>query len=117
MRIRRDFCRAAALRWMTPFWAALSMRLTALPTASSASSVPRASSAERSEVRSSLRTALLRVRALSFWRLRLIWLLMLAMGLAFLVCVCGVRGWRNGKRSEHTPAPPDSTPPMPPHRG
>src|SRR3954469_24805935 len=65
---------------MTPWAAALSMRFTAARRASAESSAPvsAACTARLTRVLSSERTALLRRRRRSFWRLRLIWLLMFA---------------------------------------
>ena len=70
--------RAAAFLWMTPLLAARSMWDIAVLAAWSAVSVPAALMADLTRVRSSDRTALLRSRRFSFWRLRLIWLAMLA---------------------------------------
>src|SRR2546421_13105600 len=65
---------------MTPWAAALSMRFTAARRASAESSAPvsAACTARLTRVLISERAALLRRRRRSFWRLRLIWLLMLA---------------------------------------
>src|SRR4051794_16910518 len=77
---RRDLRRAAAFLWMTPLVAALSMRFMAMRSASAALSAPASAAATAFlvRVRSSDRTVLLATRRFSFWRLRLIWLLMLA---------------------------------------
>src|SRR5580693_4278289 len=67
---------------MTPLAAALSIRFTARRNASALSSAPlsAALTALFARVLSSARTDLLRRRRFSFWRFRLIWLLMLATG-------------------------------------
>src|SRR3954470_18518666 len=66
---------------MTPWAAALSVRFTAAFRASAESSAPvsAACTARLTRVLNSERAALLRRRRRSFWRLRLIWLLMFAM--------------------------------------
>src|SRR5947208_4860579 len=66
---------------MTPWAAALSMRFTAAFSASAESSAPVSAvwTARFTRVLISERAALLRRRRRSFWRLRLIWLLMFAM--------------------------------------
>src|SRR5277367_5992067 len=81
-RTRRDLWLAAVFLWMTPLAAALSIRFTARRSASALSSAPlsAAPTADFERVRSSARTDLLRRRRFSFWRFRLIWLLMLATG-------------------------------------
>ena len=79
--ISRDFFLAAALGCRTPLLAALSMRLTAKRAASAVSSASpccAVASALRVRVMISERTARLRWRRFSFWRLRFIWLLMFA---------------------------------------
>src|SRR3954469_16065093 len=78
--VSRLFLRAAAFLWMTPLAAALSMRLIARRSASGVFSAPVSAdeTATFTRVFSSERTALLRRRAFSFCRLRLIWLLMFA---------------------------------------
>ena len=79
-RTSRDLWLAAVFLWMTPWAAALSIRFTARRSASALSSAPlsAAVTAVFERVRSSARTDLLRSRRFSFWRFRLIWLLMLA---------------------------------------
>ncbi len=79
-RTSRDLWFAAVFLWMTPRAAALSIRFTARRSAStlSSASLSAAVTADFARVRSSARTDLLRSRRFSFWRLRLIWLLMLA---------------------------------------
>src|ERR1700733_122530 len=81
-RIRRPLRFDAWFLWMTPRAAALSRRLTAKRTASSAVSAPAsvALTADFTRVLISERTALLRRRSFSFCLLRLIWLLILATG-------------------------------------
>src|SRR5205085_9546374 len=80
-RIRRDLRLAAWFLWMMPWAAALSMRFTASRSAAAWSSAPEsaACAARLTRVLTSERTALFRRRRRSFWRLRLIWLLMFAM--------------------------------------
>ena len=79
-RTRRDLWLAAVFLWITPWAAALSIRFTARRSTSTLSSAPvsAAVTADFERVRSSARTDLLRRRRFSFWRFRLIWLLMLA---------------------------------------
>src|SRR6185312_4124103 len=81
-RIRRPLRFDAWFLWMTPRDAALSRRLTAMRRASSEPSAPVsvAVTADLTRVLISDFTALLRSRSFSFWRLRLIWLLILATG-------------------------------------
>ncbi len=77
----RDLRLAAWFLWITPLAAALSIRLHGQPQRLGAvlGARPRwPCTAVLVRVRSSERTALLRRRRRSFWRLRLIWLLMLA---------------------------------------
>src|SRR5580658_4587521 len=90
---------------MTPRAAALSIRLTASRNISTLSSAPfsAAISAFLVRVRSSARTDLLRRRRFSFWRLRLIWLAILATwGSSVLstgVQAAALRGeWRDGRQ-------------------
>ncbi len=76
-----DFRLAAWLAWMTPLLAALSSRRPATRACSCAFAVSPASAASRKRRTAVLRvdfTDLLRSRAASFWRLRLIWDLMFA---------------------------------------
>ncbi len=75
----RLFRRAAVFLWSMPLAAALSIRLMARRSVSSWVSVS-AAIAAFARVLISERTARLRTRRFSFWRLRFIWLLMLAMG-------------------------------------
>jgi hypothetical protein len=79
-RMRRDLRFEAWFLWITPWAAARSMRRTAIRMASAVSSVPAsmALTAVLVRVRISERTDLFLSRRRSFWRLRLIWLLMLA---------------------------------------
>src|SRR5580692_7536807 len=93
-RTRRDLWLAAVFLWMTPLAAALSIRFTARRSASTLSSAPlsAAVTAFLVRVRSSARTDLLRRRSFSFWRFRLIWLLMLATGRSSVLFERG-RGW------------------------
>src|ERR1700733_34962 len=93
-RTSRDLWLAAVFLWITPCEAALSIRFTARRSSSTLSSAPSsaATMAVFERVRISARTDLLRNRRFSFWRFRLIWLLMLA------TCddssVVLERGWR-----------------------
>src|SRR4051812_18063386 len=76
-----DFLLAAWLAWMTPLLAALSRAREAVPRASTAASrlpVSAASRKRRTAVFSEERTLLLRRRAASLVRIRLIWDLMFA---------------------------------------
>ena len=67
------------MAWMTPLVPALSICFMAAAAATSASvPVSAAVRAALTRVRNSERTARLRMRRFSFWRFRLIWLLMLA---------------------------------------
>src|SRR5580704_1977106 len=79
-RTRRDLWLAAVFLWITPWAAALSIRFTARRSTSALSSTPFSAAlmAFLVRVRISARTDLLRSRRFSFWRFRLIWLLMLA---------------------------------------
>src|SRR6266849_3284007 len=79
-RNRRDLRLEAWLLWMIPRAAALSSRLTARRRSSAAVSAPTsaADTAFLMRVLTSDLAALLRTRAISLVRLRLIWLLMLA---------------------------------------
>ena len=96
--MRRLFLRAAAFLWMTPFWAAMSIFLTAARTASSFESSPMVVSAAFIRLFSSLRTALLRSADLALVRIRFFWLLMLATGCALFVGSVCVDRWPDGVR-------------------
>ena len=74
--------RAAAFLWIVPFEAAFASRFCACRDRSPASAAPDSAAvyAAFTRVLSSERTVLFRTRRFSFWRLRLIWLLMLATG-------------------------------------
>ena len=76
--IKRLFLRAAALAWIMPLAAAMSMRLTARRTASSLPSVPIVDSAFLMRVFNSLLTALFRSARLALVMMRFFWLLMFA---------------------------------------
>src|SRR5690242_14155946 len=101
--MRRDLRRAAAFLWMTPLAAAMSMRFTARRVSSSALSAPSATAADAALVRvlSSLRTALLRAAAFRFCLLRLIWLLMLAMGVLLVASDSNPERLPKGAGSRH----------------
>jgi len=76
--MRRLLRRAAVFLWMIPLAAAMSMRLTARRTSSTAASVPAEALAFLTRVLSSLLTALLRSARLAFVRLRFFWDLIFA---------------------------------------
>ena len=98
--------RAAAFLWMTPLVAALSMRFTAERVSSSALSAPLGGAVD-GVLGAGLQLAAHRLVALgapSFWRLRLIWLLMFATDVLLLLGIEPGERTGRGRFASHPPS-------------